>query len=393
MASRFRTGWQVYVAAVALAHVALAQGGAVVPSAQAGVEGGSGTSIPFGFSQPARFMCIYDAEELPFSGPRAINVVSFRADNDNPGTTTFPAKGFVVVTLKLSTSTVKAESASSVFDDNHGADLTTVLYQVPVMLPAQPVQASGSRAANIDFVLPTPWFYGLTQVRPNEPPPDSLVVELQIHSQPAGSYRLDALGNCSSNITQFGNIGPSCFHVDTSANPSAQPLTVVPGPSLQAGVGYSWDVNHGEPNSAVLLMFDVMGQTTFLGQPLPLALFDPADPTLPNPNLTGVVLNYPAADCYINVPAVTTLLGVGDANGNTRFTVNMPAGRRFVGMSFRAQAIGYSQTANPMQLIASAGQEATVCGPLGVARIYQFGSATIASGQLSRGQGAVIELR
>jgi hypothetical protein len=72
-------------------------------------------------------------------------------------------------------------------------------------------------------------------------------------------------------------------------------------------------------------------------------------------------------------------------------SVSLPADRGLVGASVYAQAVGYSQTANPMQIVTSIGQQSTVCGPLGVARIYNFGSITATSGQRSLGQGAVLE--
>lgn len=382
------------LAAVVLAPATPTQNSVTVPATLTAIEGGSGTGVPFGVGQPVRYQCLYDAQELPWTGPRIISTVSIRADNGNPGTTSFAAKGFVVMTMALSTSALKAENITTTFDDNHGRDRTRVFTSVPHMLPAQPAQA-GVRAANIDLVLPVPWIYGMTPVRNNnQPAPDSLVVELQIESQPPGAYRIDNTSNCSATPTTFGTIGPQCAHLPaatpTNPFPSRLPtLNVVPGPSLQAGSPYTWTVENAPPNAAVFLSVSLTNQGAFLGQSLPVPLFDPANPSSPNP--PG--LFWSAPDCWVHVAPAATLLGISDTNGNMAVSVGIAAGRAFVGESLFVQALAYSQTANPLQVIASAGAESTVCGPLGIARLYQFGNATAQTGQLSRGQGAVLELR
>ena len=148
-------------------------------------------------------------------------------------------------------------------------------------------------------------------------------------------------------------------------------------------------MQNAPPNAAVFLSVNLSSQGTFRGQPLPVPLFDPANPSMPNP--PG--LFYAAPDCWIHISPAATLLGISDANGNMAVTVPIAAGRVFVGESLFVQALAYSQTANPLQVIASAGAQSTVCGPLGIARLYQFGNATAPTGQVSRGQGAVLELR
>jgi len=373
---------------------ACAQNSVTVPGTLAGVEGGSGTGVPFGVGQPVRYQCLYDAEELPWTGPRLVSTVSIRADNTDPGTTSFAAKGFVVMTMALSTSSVEAESVTTSFDDNHGRDKVLPFVSVPHMLPAQPPQA-GVRVANIDLILPVPWIYGMTPVRTNaQPVPDSFVLELQIESQPSGAYRIDNIGNCSAAATAFGTIGPQCAHLPpaTPANPAPTRLpvlSVVPGLSLQAGSPYTWTIHNAPPNAAVFLSVNLTSTGLFFGQPLPMPLFDPANPTLPNPP----ALLYSAPDCWVHVAPAATLFGVSDASGDLSATVPIAPGRIFVGESFFVQALYYSQTAKPRQVNSSVGQQSTVCGPLGIARLYRFGNATAPTGQLSRGQGAVLELR
>ena len=58
-----------------------------------------------------------------------------------------------------------------------------------------------------------------------------------------------------------------------------------------------------------------------------------------------------------------------------------------------------SQTVNPLQFVTSQGRQTTVCGPLGVARVFKFYSASgsptptpPASGTRTLGVGLVLEV-
>jgi hypothetical protein len=359
-----------------------------VPAALNGLEGGSATSIPFGTNQPVRVQYVYDAEELPWTGPRAITRVSLRADNADPGVTTFLQKGYVFVTMLLSTTSLRAGETTATYADNYGADAMVVLDNVPMLLPAQPA-VMGARAANIDFVLPQPWAYGMTPMRPNVPAPRNLLVELRIHSQPTGVYRIDNVGSCSSAPVQFGSLGPACAS-------SGLQLQLQPGASLLAGSTFTWTIRNVVPNGPTLLFVATQQQPLLFGAPalpIPVPLFDATNPLSPNAALAQIApeLRYGAPDCFINVQPEVSLFALADAAGNAAMSVSLPADRGLVGASVYAQAVGYSQTANPMQIVTSIGQQSTVCGPLGVARIYNFGSITATSGQRSLGQGAVLE--
>lgn len=363
----------------------------VVPALLSGVEGGSGSSLPFGTNQAVRMQCVYAASELPWSGPRLITGISLRADNSIPGTTTFPSKGFVVVSVRMSTTYADPESLSADFERNWGSDLTTVVAQVPVVLPAQPAQP-GVRAANIDFLFAQPWWYGLTPVRPGEPPPANLLVELVVHSQPSGSYRIDHVGNCSSTPIPFGSIGPAC------APAGGSNLRLIPEPSLQAGSVFRWQVADAPPSSAVLLWLNVTNQGTLRGVPtlpLPVPLFDPGNPSQAFAPLQAMssFFSWPAPDCWLLVDPAGMLLTVSDAAGNATIAVNIGPGRRYVGNSLFAQALAQAQTANPLLLVTSQGMQSSICGPLGVGRVFATGSATATTGQVSVNQGFVLEVR
>lgn len=360
-----------------------------VPSLLDGVEGGSGTAIPFGTNQPVRVQYVYDQEELPWTGPRFVTRISMRADNADPGITTFAQKGFVFVTVLLSTTSVRAQDASSNFTDNYGTDAMVVLDNAALVLPAQPA-VQGARAANIDFVLTRPFAYGMTPARPDQPAPANLLVEFRIHSQPTGTYRIDNVGSCSSASTAFGSIGPAC------APAGGQPVVLEPGSALVAGSSFTWTIRNAMPSGAALLFVGV-SPTGFLFDvptlPLPLPLFDAASPLNMNPALSALVpeMRYGAPDCYLNVQPFTSFFAVANPAGEASVTMPIAADRSLVGATLYAQAAAVTQTANPLQLLTSEGRSTTVCGPLGVARIYVFGSATAASGQRSLGQGAVLE--
>ncbi|MBK8101531.1 MAG: hypothetical protein IPK26_31000 [Planctomycetes bacterium] len=360
-----------------------------VPAAMNGVEGGTGSNIPFGTNQGVRFQCLYDREDLPWSGPRVLSGISFRADNPIPGTTTYAAKQFLIVDLRMSTTDKTAATAVAEFEDNFGSDVTAVMGLVPVALPAQPAVA-GVRPANIDFVFTVPWVYGLTPARdPRNPPPGSLLFDLTIRSQPVGTYRLDNLAGCTAPQATFGNQGPACAAL------GAAPLDLRPAVSMEAGLAYSWQLLNVPANAPFYVFLNLTAQGSVFGQPLPLALFDPANPGLPNPVLSPV-LRYPAPDCWVNLEPGAGLLGTADASGVGSVSVPLPAGRQFVGMTLFAQAFAYAQTANPLQVITSFGKQSTVCGPLGAVRIYQTfptnGTVPLV-GTLQRGQGAIFEVR
>src|SRR4029077_19087593 len=148
-----------------------------VPASLQGSEGSGSQSLPFGVTQTGanavRYMCLYDVEELPWSGPRVISAIALRADNDLPNTTSFPQVNYVSYMLTLSTSTVRVDNVSAVFDANHGIDRTVVVQNGSLVLPAQPAQA-GVRAGNIVLPFDAPWVYGMNPLR-TEPAPTTLV--------------------------------------------------------------------------------------------------------------------------------------------------------------------------------------------------------------------------
>ncbi|MEZ6036286.1 MAG: hypothetical protein R3F29_02315 [Planctomycetota bacterium] len=381
----------------ALCAVPLTAQNVTIPAIMDGVEGGGGTNIPFGSSQACRYQCIYDAEELPWSGPRVITGIRIRPDLSTGAAVA--AKGFLQVSILMSTCPREASAASADFDDNYSSDATWVVQNRIVQLPAQPAVTMPSttpRPANIEFAFDVPWAYGLLPSTQGMPPADSLLIEIWIKSQPSGSYRVDNLSGCVAPTAEFGLADPLC------AVPGNQPIALSGDSSMLAGSIYHWNISGASPSMPWMLMLNLTDQGGLLGNPawtLPYPMFDPANPAQPSPALSLAGLAHPAADCYFNINPLALLPGACDASGNGTIAAALPAGRQHVGATFYTQALVFSPASNPLWFISSKGRSTTVCGPLGVTRVYAFYNNTAtppppppSTGTLSRGIGLVLEV-
>ncbi len=200
--------------------------------------------------------------------------------------------------------------------------------------------------------------------------------------------------------SDFGNQGPGCTVPPATGAPGGLP-TLTTSTSMLAGGAFTWTLTNGPANAPFLMAVNLTNQGGLYGQPalaLPYPLFDPANPNLPPPGIPA--LRWPAPDCWFNLDPVATVFSVCDAAGTGNITTMMPAGRQFVGLTLFGQALVYSQTANPLQLVTSRGRQSTICGPLGVTRVYSFYNGTgtpvpppPTSGAAQYGQGLVFEVR
>lgn len=366
---------------------------AVVPGTMAGVEGGGGTSIPFGSNLPCRYQVIYDVEELPWTGPRVLTGIALRPDQ-NTSTGATAAKGYLDVSVLLSTTSRSSTTISPTFADNYGTDATWVMLNQPVLLPAQPAAATGPRPANIYFGFSLPWAYGLTPVATGQPA-QNLLVEIWIHWQPSGAYRIDNLSGCTAAIATFGNQDAAC------SPPNGVQVALAADATMLAGSSYGWHVTDAPASAAFVLGLNLTNTGGLLGQaawPLPYPMFDAANPTQPSPALAA--LGWGAPGCWLNIDPVVWLTGVCDASGSGTATGLVPAGRASVGQTYYAQAVVLAPTANPLRLITSLGIESTVCGPLSVARNYAFYNPAATppqpvptAGTVQYGVGPVIEVQ
>ncbi len=366
-----------------------------VPALMQGVEGGSGSNIPFGSSLACRYQCIYDAEELPWTGPRIVTGVRIRPDLASGAAV--PAKGFLEISILMSTTHRTAADASAEFEENRGSDATWVVENRVVQLPSQPAlppQSPGPRPANVEFSFDELWAYGLTPATTSQPAPANLLIEIWIHSQPSGAYRVDNLSSCTAPTASFGTVGPAC------AVPGNPPVELTGDLSMLAGQNYSWRVAHGPPSMPFFVALNLTDQGGLFGNPawpLPYPMFDPQNPSQPSPALAPLLWSAP--DCWLNVDPAVTLGGSCDASGVGQAVGVLPPGRSVVGTTFYAQAILLAPTANPLRFVTTLGRSTTVCGPLGVARVYAFYSTlgtppppAPSSGTVQQGVGLILEV-
>lgn len=373
-----------------------------VPSNMDGIEGGGGTGIPFGGSQACRYQCVYDGEELPWTGARVLNGIRIRPDFNNGNAV--PAKGFLKISVLMSTTSRTSATASSIFDENYGSDALWVIEDRIIQLPAQPQMPSTPvvpRAANIDLMFgdlmfPVPWVFGLTPIIGGFPEPKNLLIEIWIKSQPSGSYRVDNMSSCTAPWVEFGNVGPAC------AVPGKSPIELNSSQSMLAGSNYSWDIANGPDTAPFFLWLSLNNGGDLAGNaawPLPYPMFDPSNPSASSQPLSLLGFSYGAPDCWFNINSDLVLSGMTDALGTGQASLQLPAGREFVGLTIHSQALVLAPTANALFAITSKGRSSTICGPLGVTRIFQFYNGSgmpepppPASGSRSLGVGLVLEV-
>ncbi len=342
----------------------------IVPRTMATREGGSSTAIPFGLSQPARVLCLYDAEELPWTGPTLISGIDLRADNDVPSTTSFAQKQYIAMHVRLSTAARRSDVASATFDDNHGIDATFVLTNSRLSLPAQPPSATAPRPCNVSIPI-TPFFFDLSPIRGPRPPPPGLAIEFRVVLQPVGDYRLDSPLQCASTISSFGSLGPLC------RTGRGLPLTITPNSSVKAGDRVTYTVDNMLRDTIfVVSIGSLAGVGQFGGFPLPISMAP-----------------LQAPDCYVNTDWLLLTPGLGDQNGRGQVSYTIPPGRQLVGRSIHAQALCRDLIANPFLHVTSLGVSASICGPLGMARISALGDEQAVTGAVSYGAGYVIQLQ
>ncbi|MCA8942833.1 MAG: hypothetical protein KDB80_09770 [Planctomycetes bacterium] len=355
-----------------LASCLVASGAAqtIVPESLAGVEGGSASSIPFGLSGPVRYQMLFDADQLPFDGPRLLTELRIRPDWDNGAA--IAAKQFLRVDVDISTTARRAENVSGTFDENHGLDRTRVAAFHQLVLPALPAGGPAPHAAVISIPFDTPFWYGMLPFRPGEQVAENLCIDLQIVSQPSGPYRIDSPFTCDSQVTHFGLVDNPCHPSHTGPDVF---LEIDSSDDVRAGSNITWSVHNCAPLGPFWIIVAATANGNWLGTPLPAPLFDSAP------------------GCYVNVPLGALILsGTADASGDGEKLITLPSNRQLVGQTFHAQAFMLDLAANAFGYVTSMGVRSTVCGPLGIARVFRLGAATGTTGTVTFGSAPVIEL-
>ncbi len=236
-----------------------------------------------------------------------------------------------------------------------------------------PPLAAGPRPFNIELPFDQPWFYAATPVRGSGPAPGGLLFDMRVTVQPRGSYRLDVPGSCSGNPVYFGMTDPACV-----TSPSGLPLSIEAPSSMMSGGSLTYTVRNMPSDAPFALALALTDQGEWFGNPLPY-------------DLSGYLHGAPG--CWISVPWQAILLGQADSGGVGRVSFTIPLGRNYVGSSLFAQAICRDLAANQLLHVTSQGLRSTICGPLGISRIYNVGDAWAETGQRSIGVAPVIELR
>jgi hypothetical protein len=351
----------------ALLAVALFAGAApgqgVVPTALDGVEGDSGSLIPFGLGQPVRMQVLYGEAALPFGPGTTLSRIRLRPDFE--AGVAVVGKPFLTVEVILSTTSVSPDAASLTFDDNHGTDRTVVIANGSFALPSLPAASTGPHPFAVDLPFDQPWTFGLTPVFGSERP-RNLCVEIRVVQQPQGAFRLDSPLDCTSQLGTFGLRDPSCLTGAGTLLELASSNTVLAGGSV------NYQITGTRPSAPVAVALTLEERSS------PLDLGDPALPRS-------------APGCYLNVDPFLTGFAVANPAGAATVGFGLPRDLRLVGLDLHAQAICADLSANPLGIVTSGGVTTSVCGPYPVTRIFALGSATAPTGQQNFGTCFVAE--
>ena len=95
-------------------------------------------------------------------------------------------------------------------------------------------------------------------------------------------------------------------------------------------------------------------------------------PTNGERSLALAGLQWSAPDCWLNIDPVVTRLGVCDPSGRGTLPTQLPPGNGVVGLELFAQGLIFAPTANALGVITTKGRSSTICGPLGVSRVFAF---------------------
>lgn len=251
---------------------------------------------------------------------------------------------------------------SSTFANNHGSDLTVVLPQQTVSIPAMPANRGTGHMA--EFLFQTPFVYGLNNNT-------NLVVEIQVFSRSAGaSWSTDRA--FASTTGRVANHGRGCGSATIGGTTTA--ANFVAGGTFQITLA-------GAPANTIALLAPTLDQKEYVpGLPLPLNL-----------GFLGM-----APTCDLLVAAEAGLFGfVADGAGATAASITIPAALGRFGLGFQWLYLVPPTVANPLGLETSA-VRAVWIGPEICTPFYQYvwdlGSATIATGTATTNSIPVAEL-
>lgn len=185
-----------------LALTPLAAQGDVVPRWLTNSPGSGDTNWPFGLATSCRVQYLYEASETGLLGPRTINAFEVRGEQNVANL----AKSNVDLQIEMSQTPALMSTLSTTFANNRGTNHTVVFARRLVSMPATTAQIIG--AWSPPFVLDAPFTYDPTGG-------DSLLIEYDVATQPAGTWRVD----CAWSATGVHSaLGTGCNGVNATSS-------------------------------------------------------------------------------------------------------------------------------------------------------------------------------
>jgi hypothetical protein len=332
---------------------------AVAPPHFAAAEATANNTYPFGgnfsTSTPFRYAQVHD--DVP---AMVIQGFAFRHDSVFVGPVVAPYTLTLDAWMSTAAPGITSQSASSVFDNNHGADKIQVVTNKTIS-----VGANDPAAVPGPFVLDIPFDTGV--VFPYAAGGSSLVWEVHITARTnTESVAFDAVSSLN-NEPANPPMGMSMAHTGCRATGKINPMWLMPTPAQM-----SWSSGQGAIsmqagdllNNGLIAWVFGLDDTQWSGVPLPFDV----------PGSTGA----PSGTCTLRTDLGLLFAATASPGGNAQLALTFPVTPAMHGATLYSQVLGVDPQANPLgftlsnlavlQLVAPYPTPLTGC------RIYQPGS-------------------
>ncbi len=176
---------------VLLAIAPVAAQGSVIPRWLTNSPGSGDTNWPFGLGAACRVQYLYEAGETGLTAARTITAFEVRGEQGVANL----AKSNIDLQIEMSQTPTLMATMSNTFANNRGTNHTVVFARRLVSMPATAAQIIGPWTP--PFVLDAPFTYDPTGG-------DSLLIEYDVLSQPAGTWRVDCAWSATGVHTAIG---------------------------------------------------------------------------------------------------------------------------------------------------------------------------------------------
>lgn len=163
----------------------------VVPRWLTNSPGSGNTNWPFGLATQNRVQYLYEASETGLTAARSITAFEVRAEQGVASV----AKSNIDLRIEMSQTPTTMATLNATFATNRGTNHTVVFARRLVSLPATTSQILG--AWSPPFVLDAPFSYDATTG-------ESLLIEYDVASQPAGTWLVDCAWSATGVHTALG---------------------------------------------------------------------------------------------------------------------------------------------------------------------------------------------